>query len=84
MSALVHLDEHVAALDGFELVGQIARQAVANIPEIEVVRRAHKDRWIFLRRVFGAIDVSCHTLAVAHWHHKLALDDCDRLQFFLD
>src|SRR5881394_41693 len=48
VSALVHLDKGITALDRVELATQVARQPVAHVPEVEVVRRAHKDRWVFL------------------------------------
>src|ERR1044071_6781561 len=68
-AALVHLDKRVAALHRFELVREIARGAVADVPVIEVVRRAHEDRRILLRCVLWMIDVSRDLDAVAHRDH---------------
>ena len=76
-TAFVHLNKSVAAFDCFEFVREIARRAVANVPVIEVVRRAHKDRWIFLRRVFRPVDVGRDPYAVAHRDHQFAFDDRD-------
>src|SRR6185437_5400702 len=76
-AALVHLDEHVTTLHGFELARKIARRAVADVPVVEVVRRAHEDRRVFLRRVFGPVDVGSDPDAIAHRNHELALDDRD-------
>src|SRR5262249_11778592 len=84
MTALVHLDEGVSALDCVKLVAHIARRAVANVPEIEVIWRPHEDRGVFLRRVFRAIDVRSHALAIAHLYHELPLDDRHGLQLLLD
>src|SRR5262249_52589051 len=84
MTALVHLDEGVSALDRVKLVAHIARRAVANVPEIEVIWRPHEDRGVFLRRVFRAIDVRRHALAIAHRYHQLALDNRHGLQLLLE
>ena len=80
VAALVHLDIRVAALDGFELGGQVARRAATHVPVIEVVRRADKDDRILLGRVLGPVDVGRHAFAVAHRHHDFALDDGERFQ----
>src|SRR5262249_44816608 len=84
MTALVHLDEGISALDRIKLVGHVARRAIANVPEVEVIRRPHEDRGVFLRRVFRTIDVRRHALAIAHRYHKLALDNRDGLQLLLE
>jgi hypothetical protein len=84
VAALVHHDVCIAAFDRVERRAHIAHHAVAHVPEIKVVGRARKDGRIFFRRVFRAIDVGRHPLAVAHWDHDLAIDDGDGLQFCFD
>ena len=81
MATLVHLDKGIVPLYGFQLGGQIARRPTAHIPVVEVVGRADKDRGILFGCVFRAVDVRRHSLAVAHGHHQLALDDGYRLEF---
>ena len=81
MAALVHLHEGVAALHGGEFGGHVARRAVAHVPEIEVVGRADEDDGVLLRRVFGAVDVGGHALAVAHRDHQFAIDDGELCKF---
>src|SRR4029079_1063404 len=43
VTTLIHLDESVAPLHRLELIRHIARRAVADVPEIEVVRSSHED-----------------------------------------
>ena len=82
VTALVHGDVRVTAFDGFDDTAHIARNAIAHVPVIEVVRRANKHHRIFSRRVFRAIQIRRHAFAVAHTNHQLAFDDGDFVQFF--
>src|SRR5262249_11231735 len=49
MSALVHLDKCISALHCLQRSGHVGGDSVLYTPKVEVVRRAHKDRWVFLR-----------------------------------
>ena len=84
MSSLVHLDVDVSALYRVEFSRHVTRRAVADIPKIEVIWSANKDRRIFLRCVFRPIDIGRHALTVTHRDHELALDNSNRLQFILN
>ncbi len=83
VSALVLHDVGIPALDGGQRGRHVARDPVADVPVVEVVRRAHPDRRHLLRGVLRSIDVGGEPDAVAHRHHDLALDDRNRLQLFL-
>jgi len=48
VAALVHLDEDVAALDGFELLGHVAVAAEFDVPEVEVIGGAAEDDGVLL------------------------------------
>ena len=84
VASLVHLDHDVAALDGFEFGGHVAIGAEADVPEIEVVRRAAEDDGIFLACVLRPVDVGGHARAVLHGHHHLAVDDGDVFELLFD
>src|SRR5271170_5151573 len=82
--AFVHLNKDIAALDSFELRGHVARRTELHVPVVEVVGSANKDDGVFLRRIFGPIDVGCHALAVAHGDHQLTVDYGNGLELLLD
>ena len=75
LAALLHVDERVPVLDGRECGGHVARHAVGDVPEVEVVGRADPDDRVLLRRVLRAVDVGRDADPVAHRDHHLALDD---------
>ena len=83
MPALVLSDVGVAALDGVQDVRHVGGHAVANVPEVEVVRRLHHDRRHLRAGSLRHVDVGREPYAVAHRHHHLALDDGERLQLTL-
>ena len=81
--ALVHLHIGVAALHRLQRSRHVPRSAQRYVPVVEVVRRPRKDDGILLRFVLRAVDVGLHPLTIPHRHHHLALDDRNRLEFFL-
>ncbi len=83
MPALVLLDVRVAVLDRRQRGVQIGGDAVLDVPEVEVVRRAHEDRRR-VRDVLRPVDVGREVDPVAHRHHHLAVDDGEPLELVLD
>ena len=84
MPAFIHLDVCVAAFHRIELGCHAARRAGADVPIIEVVRRANEDGAVALRGVLGPVNICGHTLAIAHTDHHLAVDNRNRLELRFD
>ena len=83
MPALVLEHIRIPALDRFEDAAHVRGHAVAHVPEVEVVGRAHPDGGYFAAGVLRPVDICGQPHPVAHGHHHLAVNDGHGLEFLL-